>query len=281
MGTNGIAEMIEDNYPAAVLTVALSTTSERIGGIDFDALPANKRWRFLVLCQEDSADAAAGTAAAIEGSRSDVAFCYLAGRGVAASRNRALALCETELLLFTDDDVGLHEAGMLELVAAFKHDPGLDLLAGKTVLDTGKTEKRYPRGPEPLTVYNCARIGTVELAVRLSRVRAKCIGFDPAFGAGTENFIGDEYIFVVDCLRAGLRGAYRPIILAVHRGPSSGVEFAGHAAARARARVFERVFHPAVAPLIKLTFLWRHRARFRSLKEFWRFARSFLRREAT
>ncbi|MHB1101963.1 MAG: hypothetical protein ACYC0C_04105 [Devosia sp.] len=267
-----------------VLTVALATTSERKWGLDLDKLPSSSLWRYLVVCQQLSSEASADLddwAATITGRRPDIGIMLLRGRGVAASRNAALAFCQTEALLFTDDDVSLLAAGMVSLIAEFEADPVLDLIAGQTLLETGTPEKRYPPGPRPLTAYNCARIGTVELAVRPRRIVARGIVFDTSFGAGTENFLGDEYIFVVDCLRAGLKGAYCPIPLAVHSGPSSGLDFGSETATRARARVFERVFNPAIAPLVKLAFLWRHRARLGSLRKLWRFARVFLPRQST
>ncbi|MFD1810524.1 hypothetical protein ACFSHQ_27560 [Gemmobacter lanyuensis] len=47
--------------------------------------------------------------------------------------------------------------------------------------------------------------------------------FDPAFGAGQPDWMGDEYIFLCDALRAGLRGWHVDVTPASHPAESSGL----------------------------------------------------------
>jgi hypothetical protein len=108
--------------------------------------------------------------------------------------------------------------------------------------ETGALRKRYPAYREPATVWNSARVGTIELAVRPADLIRKGVLFDENFGAGSVNYLGDEYILVADANRAGLRCEYFPITIAVHPRESSGIGFGTAADARARSRVFDRVF---------------------------------------
>jgi hypothetical protein len=265
----------------AVLLVALATIDVRLTTVELDNLPRSERWRYRIFCQRQDEKGADldGWAKAAHAARPDVDVVFLKGRGVAASRNAAVSSCETELLLFTDDDVRVPADGLAELIAIFEARPDLDIVAGRTLTPSGALRKRYPPAARRLTPFNSAHIGTVELAVRARRVQSAGIGFDTDFGVGTENFVGDEYIFVTDCLKAGLRGECVPVALAVHPELRSALDFWSERSARARARVFERVFPVALVPAIKLAFLMRQWRRAPSIGAALWFARHFLPRQ--
>ncbi len=253
----------------AILTIAIATTVTRMCGLDTASLPSDPRWRFVLFCQGGGPDTLPA--------RPDVGIVTLEGTGAAASRNAAIAACETDLLLFSDDDVRLLPGGLADLIDAFAARPQASVLAGQTLLENGALKKAYPRHQQRLSLFNAAKTGTVELAVRPTRVRQAGIRFAERFGAGAEFPIGDEYIFIADCLRSGLEGFYVPIPIAEHKGASSGRDFHSAAITRARARVLEHVFGRVLALPIKLGFMWRHRRRFSTLNQALSFAREFLR----
>ena len=74
-----------------------------------------------------------------------------------------------------------------------------------------------------------------ELALRREAVLAAGVRFDEGFGAGagTANFLGEEYIFIADCLRAGLCGEHRP---AAGHGASGAELWRGLGRSRGRPR---------------------------------------------
>ena len=251
----------------AILTIAIATTLARASRLEATALPRDARWRYTILCQGGRPDMAM---------RPDLNVVVLEGTGAAASRNAALAHCETDLLLFSDDDVRLLPNGLTRLIDAFAAHPDASLVTGQTLLVSGAPEKTYPSRPQRLSLFNAAKVGTVELAVRPARIREAAIRFDERFGAGAEFPAGDEYVFVADCLKSGLEGIYVPIPIAMHDGASSGLDFRSASLTRARARVLERVFGRFLSLPIKLGFMWRHRRRFPSITEAFGFAREFL-----
>lgn len=270
------------NTDDPILTIALSTIAERCASISGADLVSDPRWRYLVLCQrsgDPQTDAAAAQFLAGLGKRrADVSVRLLDGRGAARSRNAALRLAATELLLFTDDDVGILADGVLRLIEIFRENPRDAIVVGRTIDEDGAPLKPYPKGPRRLSRFNCARVGTVELAVRPSRIRETGALFDERFGAGSDNRLGDEYIFITDCLKRGLHGRYVPVPLARHVGPSSGADWTGEASAVARARVFERVFGSLWSFPVKLAFLAKNAGRFAGARGFLAFASIFLRR---
>ncbi|MFD1810523.1 hypothetical protein ACFSHQ_27555 [Gemmobacter lanyuensis] len=83
-----------------------------------------------------------------------------------------MAAVETELLLFADDDLTFHPAGIAALIDRFNRLPGADLLCARLTDETGRPRKRYVPDGTPLRWFNCGRVGTPELALRPARVRA-------------------------------------------------------------------------------------------------------------
>ena len=87
--------------------------------------------------------------------------------------------------------------------------------------------------------------------------------FDEGFGvgAGTAATLGEEYVFLADCLAAGLAGVHDPLPVSVHPHESSGFVWEGRAQARGRALVFARVFGRAALP-VRLAFALKNARRF-------------------
>ena len=203
-------------------------------------------------------------------SRADLRYVHLPGTGVSRSRNEVLEIARGRLVLFADDDIEVHLDGVRALARSFDVDPTLALAMGQAVDETGALRKRYPRRAGDLRVWNSAKAGTIEMMVRRQAVIASGVRFDERFGAGATHHLGDEYIFIVDLLRAGLRCRFFPVVIASHPAESSGSTSGSSSDVAARAAVFERVFG-RWAPMWKLLFLLRRPGRFGSASAAWRF----------
>jgi hypothetical protein len=261
-----------ERAPLPSLTVAFSTRGGRALGLDAGGWPAADGLDYLVLAQEPDAGPRVRAHLAALAARPDVTVLPLASTGLSRSRNAALELARGEILLLADDDV-VHPAGAYDGIRAFfAANPGASLAAGVSLDPAGAPRKR-PIGARRLTRWNAGRISSHELSLRLAPVRAAGVRFDPRFGAGagTAAFLGEEYVFVADCLAAGLAGFHLPLAVSVHPAASSGFDWEGAAQARARALVIARVFGP-LAPLARAGFAWRNRRRF-ARAELWRFLR--------
>lgn len=259
--------------PAPRLTIALAGMAERLDQLTPDTLPPlpGVVWHLFIQGPADRV-AAARPRLTAQGRRRDIRLSALESRGVARSRNAALAAVETELLLFADDDLTFHPAGIAALIDRFDRLPRADLLCARLTDETGRPRKRYVPDGTPLRWFNCGRVGTPELALRPARVRAAGVRFDPAFGAGQPDWMGDEYIFLCDALRAGLRGWHVDIVPASHPAESSGLRQSPEAMA-VRRRVLIRALGRGRSLAVRLAFAWRHR---RSL-DGWRSWLAFLR----
>ena len=227
-----------------------------------------------MLVQEAEADPRVRQHLAALATRPDVAVELLASTGLSRSRNAALELARGDIILIADDDVGHLPGAYHGIRAFFAANPGASLLAGQSFAPDGQPRKRFAAGPHRLRLWNSGGISSHELALRRAPVRAAGLRFDEAFGAGagTQAFLGEEYIFVADCLRAGLRGVYLPLPVSVHPTESSGFVWNGPTVARARAAVITRVFG-AAAPPMRLAFALKNHRRFGSRRDLWAFLR--------
>ena len=136
---------------------------------------------------------------------------------------------------------------------------------GQATDDTGVLRKQYPDQITKLGSLNSARAATYEMIIRVADIRRLGIRFDEDFGAGAKNYLGDEYIFVVDLVRAGGKAIFAPISLAQHPTESSGSRWGSDSDRRARSAIFTRVFG-SLAPFVRLPFGLRRRKELGSLK---------------
>ena len=213
------------------LTIAYSVLAEGLPNVILP--PARPDTEILVIVQGSGGNPPV---------RDDVRAIRLDSRGVTRSRNEAIREARGEVLVFGEENVEWVHGGLDDVLAVFADNPRLAVFLGRAEDETGALRKRYPAYREPATVLNSARVGTIELAVRPAILRKAGVAFDEDFGAGTENYLGDEYILVADANRAGLKCEYFPITMSRHPRESSGTKFGTLEDARARSRVFTRVF---------------------------------------
>lgn len=254
--------------PAPVLTVAIATTAARLPGLRADHLPALPGLCYHVFVQ--GADLAPSDLSRPDLTRLDIRLSLTEGRGAARNRNAALLATQTALLLFADDDLAFSAQGLRALMARFQAESQADFICARLTDETGRLRKRYSPDGQPVRWWNCGKVGTPELALRPAAFRARGLGFDTRFGAGMVDHLGDEYIFLCDALRAGLRGLHVGLVLASHPALSSGTA-RDPATMDIRKRVLIRALgrwksHPA-----RLVFALRHRRQFDGWRAFWRF----------
>ncbi len=257
------------NLPS--LTVAVATVGARIFQLDARNYPQipGVEYRFFVQQIGDNLEAQAYAAEVL--SRPDMSVTLVDGIGVARNRNAALISAKTDLLVFADDDLTLLSGNYEPLRRFFAETPKADFCCGRVVDTNGLPRKRYGRDGEKIGFLNCARVGTPEIAVRMASINTRAVRFDEAFGAGTNLWLGDEFIFLADCLRAGLRGQHVAIDLAMHPKESSGTIYTPQSFEVRRAvlrRALGKFWRPAL-----LMFAIKHRKRFATWSEWLHFVR--------
>ena len=191
-------------------------------------------------------------------------------KGVAKSRNVVLNSTQTKYLLFADDEILFLSDGIKSAISYLESNPACDLVLAQAVDNQGVLRKSYSKTEVKLSKFNSAKAATYEMIVRVESVRNKGVTFDENFGAGAENYLGDEYIFITDLLKKGGRATFLPLTIAIHPEESSGSRWGTDSDLRARAHVFQRVFG-VTAPLIRTAFYLKNFSKFGGLKNLFRF----------
>ena len=102
----------------------------------------------------------------------EVQIVELHNRGVAKSRNAAIANTETEYLLFGDDDIEFNETGITSAINYLNTNPGISILLMQAADETGKLRKRYPAHSHQLKLTNSAKAATYEMIIRPSAIKS-------------------------------------------------------------------------------------------------------------
>jgi len=189
--------------------------------------------------------------------RRDIRFLPLDSLGVARSRNAVISSAKGNYIAFADDDARPLSRGQSEALAFLDANADVAVLAGRSVDLTGHPRKRYAKGARKLNRWNSAKFGTIEIIARKAPLLSRKLTFDERFGAGATNYLGDEYIFLTDAMKLGLRCLFRPVDLAEHDAESSGTNFGTPADASVRSAIFDRVFGRA-APVARFAFVLRN-----------------------
>ncbi len=245
------------------LTLGYSTLAERVATLVEP--PNNPNWETVLVVQNPNQIDWQGERFLKLTQRENFRSEELASKGVAKSRNRAIELAQGEFLIFSDDDITFSEQGLQEALDYLDANPEISLLLGQATDESGVLRKQYPAKITKLGSLNSARAATYEMIIRVPDIKRLGIRFDEDFGAGAKNYLGDEYIFVVDLVRAGGKAIFAPITLAQHPTESSGSRWGSDNDRRARAVIFTRVFG-VLAPLVRLPFGFRRMRELGSVK---------------
>ena len=124
-------------------------------------------------------------------------------RGVGLSRNMALDNADSKIILFSDDDIVYSKGYAENILKAFSSYPDADIIMFN--VDVCEERRTY-HIDKPLTVHrwSVGRYPCYAAAARLENVRKAGVRFSVLFGGGAKYSSGEDNLFFMDCLRAGL-----------------------------------------------------------------------------
>lgn len=135
-----------------------------------------------------------------------VTWILTSDRGVGKNRNRLLSEADGDICLLADDDVTYAEGVFDRVVKAFADNPKADVMIfGMDMTKDGQLFRTVRPKEGRLHTRNCLRYGTYCVAVRRERILEKNIRFSEWFGGGCIYGAGEDSLFLLDCLRNGLR----------------------------------------------------------------------------
>lgn len=146
----------------------------------------------------------------------DVTYIESRKRGLSVSRNMAIAAADKDICILCDNDVEYEDDYDRTINEAFsKYDADI------IVFFIERPERHRPifDRPKRMGYLSVLKIFSPEIAFRRSSVSDIC--FNELFGAGARFFLGEENLFLYDCLRHGKKIMYVPVKIAKVRDEES------------------------------------------------------------
>ena len=132
---------------------------------------------------------------------------YVNEKGLSKSRNLAIDNANADIVLIADDDVIYDEDYEKTILEAYKENKNADMIAFYVKSRNPKRKVRKLKSGK-IGWIRIFRVSSFQLTFKLESIKENGLVFDENFGAGSENFCGEETIFLSDCLRKGLNLLY-------------------------------------------------------------------------
>lgn len=187
-----------------------------------------------------------------------VRFFSFPERGVGRSRNEAILRADSDICLFSDEDI-VYEPGYEAAIAAeFERNPDADMILFNVIVDK---ERRTYHITERKRVhwYNCGRYGSVSFAVRRDSLLSSGVTFSLLFGGGAKYSNGEDSLFLKEFMKKGYRVYTAPVTIAREESGES-TWFAGYNRKFFTDRgVLYRYLYGRLSRVMALRFLLAHR----------------------
>lgn len=192
----------------------------------------------------------------------DVQMVTTATRGLSRNRNIGMSCIDkdADFILFADDDLTFRDDYAQTICDVFQAHPEADAIKFNIDVSANSTRKL---GMKPIQKYKKAgRRDVTAAAVFGMVIRTKVLlkynlHFNEYFGAGTENYCGEDTIFLQDMLKNGVRLYMSPEVLATI-DQSESTWFSGY-----DEKYFEvkgmvlAAIYPKLSPLLAVRSAWR------------------------
>ena len=194
------------------LEALISTCGARLGQVPALLLPERPDFGYLISHQDSGA-----VVPPPELQREDVRYVTTPTTGISANRNHCLSQARGELGWLLDDDVRLLGEAPAQIAGLFEQHPETDVACLRILTPEGRPYRDYPAAACRLDSIEAVRqVSSIEIVFRTERVRACGLRFDERFGLGRPWPCSEEFLFLVACMRAGLRIDYFPLDAVVH-----------------------------------------------------------------
>lgn len=132
-------------------------------------------------------------------------------RGLSKSRNRAIKESKADICIIADDDMTYVDNYEKIISNRYLENKKADILA--FYVEDSESKKKMKKKSR-IKYLNSMKLRSVQLTFRREKICTQNILFDNEFGTGTDNYMGEENIFLFDCLRKGIKIYYIPNTIA-------------------------------------------------------------------
>lgn len=171
-------------------------------------------------------------------------------KGLSKSRNRAIENSNEEILLISDDDMIYSSEYEKTIIKAYEKYKDADIIAF-VVENENKDRAKKILNKTKIRYLMSMKLQSVQLTMKSKSITDNKMKFDEDFGAGSMFFMGEENIFLFDCLRKKMKIYYVPEKIAILKdGKSSWFDGYNERYFRSRGASFYRMSKVLFLPLI-------------------------------
>lgn len=131
-------------------------------------------------------------------------------KGLSKSRNLAIKNSEADIGLIADDDMYYRKDYDKIITNAYLKYPSADIIAFDVEYEDKSIEKKKQKEGK-LNFITSMKVSSVQITMNLKSIKDNKIYFDEMFGAGSTYIMGEENIFLSDCLKKKLNIYYVPV----------------------------------------------------------------------
>lgn len=125
--------------------------------------------------------------------------------GIGLSRNHALLRSKGDIVLFADDDVVYNDQYVEDIIEEFEKNQKADIIIFNLESTNENRAEYMNQKHKRIHFYNCLKYGTFRIAARTSVMHKRIISFSTLFGGGSRYGSGEDSLFLIECLKKGLK----------------------------------------------------------------------------
>ncbi|MGI6213339.1 MAG: glycosyltransferase [Christensenellales bacterium] len=142
-------------------------------------------------------------------------FISTTDRGLSVSRNAAIKAASGEVCLIADDDLRYADDYIEGVKKAYLELPRADIIVFDVLsLNPERPERDFGNRIFKLGFKRALQVSSYRISFRPEKIAEKNITLNPVFGAGARFSMGEENIFMRECLKRGLKAYYYPYRIA-------------------------------------------------------------------
>lgn len=143
-------------------------------------------------------------------------------KGLSKSRNKAIKNSDADICIISDDDMTYVNNYEKIIKSAYEKYPNADIIVFYVESAPNSLRKKSKLKEGRIKYLLSLKVQSVQMTFKRNSIVENNIKFDENFGAGTSNYMGEENIFLYDCLKKGLKIYSVPIKIAqLHDGDST------------------------------------------------------------
>ncbi|MCD9508917.1 glycosyltransferase family A protein [Photobacterium phosphoreum] len=173
--------------------------------------------------------------------RDDVVYYQSKIHGVARSRNIAISLATSDVVLFCDDDV-TYLSNIYDIVINEYENSYYDLITFAYQKESVSGIGRFSKDTYDHSMRTIFSVGTIEISCLLSAIKLAKASFPEDLGAGERFYLCDEPVFLSNFIKNKCKVKYTPKSIGCHPFFSSGSNLNTYEACRSRFICFRYIF---------------------------------------